>query len=80
MTHPCTNWTDAYLIKTLVSVTSTMMDIESGKMKLPSENIQKVGANANALTDELERRELTADFIAAVPASLRTRMTKRGIK
>lgn len=80
MTHACTNWTDAFLIKTLVSVTSTMMDIESGKMKLPAENIQKIGANAHALTDEVERRNLTADFIDATPDGLRRRMIKRGIK
>ena len=74
------NLTDDALISTLLTVTKTMLDIESGKLKLPVDKIRDITANANEMTDLVEGRDLVAQFHAAVPASLRARAQKRGIK
>ena len=74
------NLTDDALISTLLTVTSTMLDIESGKLKLPNDKIRAITANAHAMTDLVEQRGLVAKFQASVTASLRARAQKRGIK
>jgi len=79
MTDHIQNMTDDALVSTLHTVTATMHDIESKKVKLATDAIQRVAANANALTDELERRDLVSRFVNECPAGLRARMIKRGI-
>ena len=71
--------TNTALISTLHSVTDTMLNIESGKLKLPSEKVRSIASNAHALMDEVVRRGLQADA-AKTPTSLRSRLTTRGIK
>ena len=74
------DFTDDRLISTLHAMTATMHDIESGKLKLDNAAIQRIGKNANEMTDELERRNLQSRFVNECPRGLRQRLIKRGIK
>tara|TARA_R110000850_G_scaffold17811_10_gene54184 strand:+ start:955 stop:1194 length:240 start_codon:yes stop_codon:yes gene_type:complete len=68
------------LVSTLATVLQTLHDIETRKLKLDHYAMKRVVVNANALTNLVEERGLTREFIDAVPPTLLGKLKKRGFK
>jgi hypothetical protein len=80
MTIIAKDLTDNKLVSMLHTVTTTLFDIESKKLKVTPDVASRVVANAHALTDELELRGLEGRYHTEAPAGLRARMLKRGVR
>ena len=73
-------FTDRRLCATLHTMTATMLDVESGALKLERAQVQQLARRADAFATEVERRGITAMHAKATPPRIARALKKRGIK
>jgi len=73
-------FTDRRLCATLHTMTATMLDVESGALKLERAQVQQLARRADAFATEVERRGICAIYTKTAPERITRALKKRGIK